>query len=48
MRDPHQDDLDPDLEADAAFMRQLFPLDDATGPAPRRAAADLDTLATPA
>ena len=44
MRDPHNDPLMPEGEDDAALMRQLFPLDDATGPAPRRSAADLDAI----
>ena len=44
MRDPHHDPHIPESEDDAALMRQLFPLDDAAGPAPRRSAAALEAI----
>lgn len=45
MRDPHHD---PQLHDDDDLMRELFPLDDGPGPAPRRSAPDLAAMVTAA
>ena len=42
MREPT--DIPVEVEGDERLLRELFPLDDGAGPAPRRSAAQLDQL----